>query len=429
MLLEVSIGEVIDKHIILEIKREKITDLNKKNEIIQELSVFKLNDLINKYDFYYNFLKYINLQIWNMTDDLQKITYENETYAKKSYELFNLNQNRYRLKNIFNILLDSTLKEQKSVNSKICNLIIDNEEIIYDKIPEINHLFIDYDFINIKAQYKNILNKISNCPTLIFYEELPDSEINIFLNELTLDNNIRDIFDNTPLSYKFAGKLGDFIQTLSIVNEKFYETGKKGIIYIHKNETWGNGLQNTYNDTYSVIKSQRYVKDYKIFNNERIDIEGDVWFFNPLLYNANWAMIFNDTFNIDWGKRKWIDVKIDEKWKDVVLINEMHYRRADTINFSEIKEKFSKIIFIGYDKQSYDLFTQQTKLDIPWYVPTSFEDLCIAVNSCSLLVGGLSAILTIGHATHKKRIIGLKNNLRDNVHNIKLDKFMENVYY
>ena len=429
MLLEVSVGEAIDKYIILEIKKEKISDINKKNDIIREISVFKLDDIINKFDSYYKFLKYINSEIWDMTDKLQEIDFKDKLYAEYSYELFILNQKRFRLKNIFNKLLESNLKEQKSIKLKKCNLYISDEDIIYKKIPEINHLSIEYDFINIDVKYKDILNKIIGCPTFVYNQKNPDNENNLYLNEINLNTGIRGFFENNPLSYKFAGRLGDFIQGLSVVNEKFYETGKKGIIFIHKNETWRNGLQATYDDTYCVIKSQNYVKDYKIYKGEKIDIDGDIWFHNKLLYKDNWANIYKDTYNIEWGRKPWINVKIEKKWENVVLINEMNYSLIESVNLRKIRKIYSEIIYIGYDKNSYDLFKRRHRLDIPLYTPKSFEDLCIAINSCKLLIGCLSGILTIGHATHKKRIIGLRGRDGDNVHNMNLDKYLKNVLY
>ena len=65
--------------------------------------------------------------------------------------------------------------------------------------------------------------------------------------------------------------ISDFIQTLSVINEKFYITGRKGIIYIKNENTFRNGLIGTHNDTYEIIKSQKYIDDYQIYNNENID--------------------------------------------------------------------------------------------------------------------------------------------------------------
>ena len=67
-------------------------------------------------------------------------------------------------------------------------------------------------------------------------------------------------------------------------------------------------------------------------------------------------------------------------------------------------------------------------MNIENYIPTSFKDACIAINSCKLLVASLSGILTIGHACHKKRIIGLCD-IADDIHNTKMDLFWENVFY
>ena len=50
--------------------------------------------------------------------------------------------------------------------------------------------------------------------------------------------------------YYSSGRLGDFIYQLSVINENFLTTGKKGILYISdKPEAFAHGLQKAYEDT------------------------------------------------------------------------------------------------------------------------------------------------------------------------------------
>lgn len=51
----------------------------------------------------------------------------NEDYAKISYDIFEYNQSRFRLKNIINNISNSKFKEQKSYNLKEIRIYIENE--------------------------------------------------------------------------------------------------------------------------------------------------------------------------------------------------------------------------------------------------------------------------------------------------------------
>lgn len=439
MKVDVSIGEAVDKYSILQIKNNKITDKKKLNDINNELD--KLNECveyINKENFLYNILIYINTEIWNMTNEIKSLDIKDNNYSIISKKIFDFNQKRFRVKNILNLIFNSDIIEQKSYFNTYCYLIIDNDELIYDKITEINYLLFEYDCLLVDEKYINIFKNIFKYNILpnIDNSNTDNSNIDnsniekIALKNYNIDDTIRHIFTFKPITYSSSGKLGDFIQTLSVINEKFYNTGKKGVIYIKNNHTFSNGLINTRNDTYNIIKSQKYIHDYKIYQNEKIDIDLDLWFLNKnLLYKYNWIKIFSYTYDVNWGYHKWFDVPYDKKWEDKVLINIMHYRKSINIDFNELYNTFSNsLVFISFNKTEYVEFVKETKLNIENYIPNSFTEACIAINSCKLLVASLSAILTIGHACHKKRIVGLCG-INDDVHNKNLNVCWNNVFY
>jgi hypothetical protein len=430
MKVDVSIGEAVDKYSILQIKNNMITDEIKLNNINNELH--KLNgciEYIEKENFLYNILIYINTEIWNMTNEIKSLDITNGKYSIIANKIFDFNQKRFRVKNIFNVIFNSDIIEQKSYFNTYCYLIIDENELIYDKISEINYLLFEYDCLLVDEQYINIFKNI-----FIKHNILPNNNNTnvetISLKQYNIDDTIRHIFTFKPITYSSSGKLGDFIQTLSVINENFYNTGKKGVIYIKNNHTFSNGLVNTHNDTYDVIKSQKYINDYKIYQNENIDIDLDLWFLNKsLLYNYNWIRIFSNTYNVNWGYHKWIDVPYDKKWEDKVLINIMHYRKSINIDFNKLYNSFpNSLVFISFNNTEYEEFVKDTGLNIENYIPKSFTDACIAINSCKLLVASLSAILTIGHACHKKRIVGLCGS-NDDIHNRNFNVCFNNVFY
>jgi len=191
MNIEVSIGEVIDKYSILELKQKKIKDPVKLIEINKELDALqKCKTIINNNKYYYKLLLYVNEKIWDMTDQIKIMdsswTYE---YATISKYIFDYNQKRFRIKRIFNIT--SNLKEQKSYAETCCNIIIKDYQTALNKIPEINYLSIEYDLIIIDDSYKYIFPHITN------FTQLNKSIIShvIDINDLCLDDKEIVIFN------------------------------------------------------------------------------------------------------------------------------------------------------------------------------------------------------------------------------------------
>jgi hypothetical protein len=437
MKLEVSLGEAIDKLSILELKIIKITDESKKEEIQKEINVLaECQEYKIKYELYYNMLIYVNEKIWDLTDIIKNITPEHSNFASISNQIFEFNQKRFRIKNWFNLLTNSLIKEQKSYTSTCCNIIVENEELFLNKLPEIHYLAIEYDVITIQSPIISIIQDFLKIPTVIYDEERKKLLNNIkTLNLSTFiipNDEPKYIFSLKPIVYLIGGMFGDFIQSLSVINENFYETGRKGMLYIsEQGDYFRNGLINTYNDTYPVIINQPYIHDFKIYNNELIDINLNTWRTSPNLYKQNWYHIYKQTYNVEWGKRKWLNIHLDDKWKDKVVINTTSYRWAYNIEFKLLKKLYGdNLLFISSDKNQHLFFENITNINVEYYEFSSFFDLVTIINSCKLFAGSLSGPLSIANALHKERICGLANAIcPDNPHNLNLDEVFKNLRY
>ena len=110
-LVPVSLGELVDKYTILEIKEKKITDPEKLALIRQEKELLEPHIQTFPHKHYQRFLNEINERIWELSDE----TRESPT-LEKCVELFKHNDRRFRVKNKIN--QSSLLKEQKSYSSK-----------------------------------------------------------------------------------------------------------------------------------------------------------------------------------------------------------------------------------------------------------------------------------------------------------------------
>ena len=121
ILIEVSVGELLDKLTILEIKQEKIKDAEKLKYINDEYSVLKdeLNKSVKtnpKLDELFNSLKKINAKLWVIEDDkrlCEKNSDFGEKFVKLSRDVHLLNDDRAKLKLEINNYTGSKIKEIK----------------------------------------------------------------------------------------------------------------------------------------------------------------------------------------------------------------------------------------------------------------------------------------------------------------------------
>ena len=125
IIVEVSIGELLDKISILEIKKEKIKDAEKLKFINNEHSILKnqLDENIKsdeKLNNLYQSLKVINSKLWVIEDDKRQCEKEKnfgEKFIKLSRDVHFLNDDRAKIKLEINNHTGSTIKEIKEYTS------------------------------------------------------------------------------------------------------------------------------------------------------------------------------------------------------------------------------------------------------------------------------------------------------------------------
>ena len=121
IIVEVSVGELLDKISILEIKQGKIKDPNKLEFINAEHSILK-NQLEknvqsnSKLQELFNSLKDINAKLWVIEDDKRQCEKDKDfgdKFIKLSREVHFLNDDRAKIKLEINNLTGSKIKEIK----------------------------------------------------------------------------------------------------------------------------------------------------------------------------------------------------------------------------------------------------------------------------------------------------------------------------
>ena len=125
IIIEVSIGELLDKISILEIKKEKIKDPDKQKFINEEYSVLK-NQLdkniktSEKLNELFQSLKKINEKLWVIEDEKRKCEKNKEfgeKFVKLSRDVHFFNDDRAKIKLEINNITGSKIREIKEYTS------------------------------------------------------------------------------------------------------------------------------------------------------------------------------------------------------------------------------------------------------------------------------------------------------------------------
>ena len=122
MEIEVSIGEIVDKLSILQIKKENITDesklvnVNKEYLYLHEIVFSKLN--ISHDDHYVRLLD-VNKSLWDIEDKIRDKERDKEfdsEFIELARSVYFTNDKRAEIKKEINLLYSSTFVEEKSYN-------------------------------------------------------------------------------------------------------------------------------------------------------------------------------------------------------------------------------------------------------------------------------------------------------------------------
>lgn len=118
----ISVGELLDKVTILEIKQEKINDPEKLKNVQHELSLLEsiceqeniLSDEVEKQK---QALKKVNLRLWAIEDDIrikEKNREFDDAFIQLARSVYFENDDRAAIKKQINIMTGSQLIEEKS---------------------------------------------------------------------------------------------------------------------------------------------------------------------------------------------------------------------------------------------------------------------------------------------------------------------------
>lgn len=210
-----------------------------------------------------------------------------------------------------------------------------------------------------------------------------------------------------------GGKLGDFIHSLIIPKYLYDRSGEKFNIYIcnHEQETFGNGIEQTYAELESTIKQQQYVNDFAIYSGQIIDIDLTRFRDYTNLLSTSWNEFYlwnyiSPQIEIPFNYT-WLDIKKDEKYKDMLLINRSNlpYDNPDAEKFyrNYIKGYKGRVFFVCSWEWQYESFF--LKNELPMMLIPELKDMIAALASCEHFLGNMTGTTAIANAFNTPRTI------------------------
>lgn len=221
-------------------------------------------------------------------------------------------------------------------------------------------------------------------------------------------------------NYLIGGRLGDFIHSLIIPKYLHENQGIKANIYIAEiGDTFSNGLLNTFNELYPVVKSQSYVNNFDIYNNQHIDMRLCDFRNSPHIYTTDWNNIFFKTFlNHDAPSNyKWLEPTQKLEEKDIIYVNRSNRRPMSYATSLEYEKIFDlsqlPYKFICSDISQYNSFEYKNFMDVE--VCPTIEKLVNTIASGVEFIGNQSTPFAIASSLNIPRSVELLNSI-DNIH-------------
>jgi hypothetical protein len=360
----------------------------------------------------------VNTRIWDLTDEVKSFDWssDKEKFARLSNTIFDLNQQRFRLKERLNHLCNSEIQEQKGYGLSTFTIPMPSLEVFYKSLSYINKKSLEHERIHIVTPYVEEVKKI--------YSYFPFTVVSgaaVAAAVERLEDN--EMYEFNPINYIAGGKLGDFILSLSVVAEIFRNTGRKGNVFLSsRGDNFRNSLEDVMNDTKYIIKYQEYIQSYEIYTNQPYDVDLSAWRSSPLIYRGSWHDIYKATYGVEWGMRQWLKAPYNSEFSNKICIHSAPYRMNKNINLAALIQNNPdlEVVFISSLDSEYETYISATGFTgLPFIKLESFEAMCSAIFSCRFFIGNLSMPLALADSMFKNRMSMLAGN-QDDIHQKKM---------
>jgi len=122
VLCPVSVGEIVDKVSILEIKTKSIVDAQKLANVHHEYNILigQYKDILDRFSLRYGELYTVNFELWNVEDrlrDMERKRSFGPDFVSLARSVYRLNDKRAAIKLLINLESGSNIVEQKSYST------------------------------------------------------------------------------------------------------------------------------------------------------------------------------------------------------------------------------------------------------------------------------------------------------------------------
>ena len=220
------------------------------------------------------------------------------------------------------------------------------------------------------------------------------------------------IKNNKELNFLHSGHCGDLIYSFAVikklslthkcnfyvglnkVNESNYEKHPSGNIFIN---------EKMFNLLLPLLKKQNFFNKVKKYENEKIDINLDLFRELPINYIFNsprwYFQITGEQVDLS---LPYIDAEEHPRVKNKIIIHRTFRFRNNFINYKFLKDT-KELLFIGLQDEFDDL-----KKDIPnleLYDPKDFYEVAQLIKSCKFFIGNMSVFYPIAEALKVPRLL------------------------
>jgi hypothetical protein len=209
-----------------------------------------------------------------------------------------------------------------------------------------------------------------------------------------------------PIRYVSGGRLGDTIHQLSVVNEIYLKTGRKGIVYLSETvgDKFDRGVEATFNDIREVIEKQSYIESLHIHNDEPYDINLSRWRNHEFSFDNSWHQAYKLSFDVEWDRTTWISTTPNLEYKDTTFLSAGIFRYNHVLRYHEMYEKIENLVFLATTQEMYDVFVYKTGVRMPYLLCETFSELASAIAGCKGFIGSLSMPYCLADSMWKPRL-------------------------
>jgi hypothetical protein len=257
---------------------------------------------------------------------------------------------------------------------------------------------------------QKFLLKINRPTDYVHHKQTIDFEKIVNFDKDKLPLNL--LQNKTDISFKHSGNSGDIIYALPTIlgvnpehtSNLFLQINQRG--FYKDAHPLGNVMLNEkmVEMLMPLLKSQKYLNEVTIYNNQKIDYDLDLLREVPFLLDrgdiSRWYFhIFNVFYDLS---MPWLAVEPDTTYQEFIILARSERYHNPHISYEFLK-KYQKILFLGVEKE-YNLMKKEIP-QLEWKPVNDFLEMAQIIAGGKFFIGNQSFPYAIAEAMKVKRIL------------------------